>query len=62
MEPVSENIRLIKRAYWLVKLRWAAILFVGAATYVSRNYLGIELQDVPLYVIAILLAVYNLIV
>ncbi|MFB0552791.1 MAG: sensor histidine kinase [Phycisphaerae bacterium] len=59
MEPVSENIRLVKRAYWLIKLRWAAILFVGAATYVSQNFLDIELQDVALYAIAILLAVYN---
>ncbi len=59
MEPLSENIRLVKRAYWLIKLRWAAILFVGAATYVSQNFLDIELQDVALYAIAILLAVYN---
>jgi signal transduction histidine kinase len=59
MEPVSENIRLVKRAYWLIKLRWAAILFVGAATYVSQNFLDIELQDVALYAIAIFLAVYN---
>jgi signal transduction histidine kinase len=59
MEPVSANIRLLKRAYWLIKLRWAAILFVGAATYVSQNFLDIELQDVALYAIAILLAVYN---
>ena len=22
MEPVSENIRLLKRAYWLIRLRW----------------------------------------
>jgi len=59
MEPVSENIRLVKRAYWLIKLRWAAILFVGAATYVSQNFLDIELQDVALYGVAIFLAVYN---
>ena len=62
MEPVSENIRLLKRAYWLVNLRWIAIIFVGAATYVSSNFLEIELQDVSLYSIAILLAVYNLVV
>ncbi len=59
MELVSENIRLLKRAYWLIKLRWVAIVFVGAATYVSRNLLDIELQDAALYAIAILLAGYN---
>ncbi|MBC8469804.1 MAG: HAMP domain-containing histidine kinase [Planctomycetes bacterium] len=62
MEPVSENIRLLKRAYWLVRLRWIAIVSVGAATYVSSNLLGIELQNAALYSIAILLALYNLIV
>lgn len=62
MEPVSENIRLLKRAYWLIKLRWIAIVFVGAATYVSSNFLEIELQDTALYCIAIFLALYNLVV
>jgi signal transduction histidine kinase len=61
MEPVSANIRLVKRAYWLIKLRWVAILFVGAATYISCNLLDIELQGAALYGVAILLAVYNLI-
>ncbi|MHC4586771.1 MAG: sensor histidine kinase [Planctomycetota bacterium] len=60
MEPVSENIRLLKRAYWLIKLRWIAIVCVGAAIYVSSNFLEIELQDAALYSIAILLALYNL--
>ena len=60
MKPVSENIRLLKRAYWLIKLRWIAIVFVGAATYVSSNFLEIELQDAALYSIAILLALYNI--
>jgi signal transduction histidine kinase len=62
MKPVSENIRLLKRAYWLIRLRWIAIVCVGAAIYVSSNLLGIELQDAALYSIAILLALYNLIV
>jgi signal transduction histidine kinase len=62
MEPVSENIRLLKRAYWLIKLRWIAIVCVGAAIYVSSNFLEIELQDTALYCIAILLALYNLVV
>ena len=60
MEPVSENIRLLKRAYWLIKLRWVAIVFVGMATYVSSNFLEIELQDAALYCVAIFLALYNM--
>jgi len=35
------------------------MVFVGAATYVSHNLLGIALQDIALYGIAIFLAVYN---
>ncbi len=62
MEPVSENIRLLKRAYWLIKLRWIAVIFAGAATYVSSNLLGIELHDAALYSIAIFVALYNLII
>lgn len=60
MEPVSENIRLLKRAYWLIKLRWIAIVFVCSATYVSSHLLKIELHDLALYSIAIFLALYNL--
>ncbi|MCP4257235.1 MAG: HAMP domain-containing histidine kinase [Planctomycetes bacterium] len=60
MEPVSENIRLLKRAYWLIKLRWIAIVCVGTAIYVSSNFLDIELQDTALYSVTILLALYNL--
>jgi len=60
MEPASENIRLLNRAYWLIKLRWIATVFVGTATYVSSKFLEIELHDTALYGIAILLAIYNL--
>jgi hypothetical protein len=60
VEPVSKNIRLLKRAYWLIRLRWIDIVCVGATTYVSSNLLGIELQDAALYSIAILLVVNNL--
>jgi hypothetical protein len=60
VEPVSKNIRLLQRAYWLIRLRWIAIVFVGAGVYVSGNLLGIELQNAALCSIAILPAVYNL--
>jgi signal transduction histidine kinase len=59
MEPVPENIRLLKGAYWLAKLRWIAIVYVVVGTYVSRHILAIDLNEVALYVIAALLVVYN---
>jgi signal transduction histidine kinase len=62
MEPVSENIRLLNRAYWLIKLRWIAIVFVASATYISSKYIKIELQDTALYGIAVILALYNMVV
>ena len=61
MELASENISLLNRAYLLIKLRWIAKVFVGTATYVSSNFLEIELQDIALYGIAVLLALYNLV-
>ncbi|MHC4510448.1 MAG: hypothetical protein ACYTAO_16085 [Planctomycetota bacterium] len=59
MEPVPENIRLLKGAYWLTKLRWIAIVYVVVGTYVTHNMLGVNLNDGALYVIAGLLVVYN---
>jgi PAS domain S-box-containing protein len=62
MEPETQNARLVQRAYWLIKLRWIAIACVGIGTYLSSNVLAIELQDLAIYGIAALLALYNLIV
>jgi PAS domain S-box-containing protein len=60
MEPVTQNARLVKRAYWLIKLRWIAIVCVGISIYLSSSVLAIELHDLALYGIAVLLALYNL--
>jgi signal transduction histidine kinase len=60
MEPIPENIRLLKGAYWLTKLRWIAIVCVVIGTFVSSSILAITLHDVALYVLAILLSIYNI--
>jgi signal transduction histidine kinase len=60
MEPVPENIRLLRGAYWLTKLRWMAIVCVLVGTCVSSKVLNIALRDGALYVIAALLSVYNI--
>ncbi|MFC1633304.1 sensor histidine kinase [Planctomycetota bacterium] len=60
MEPVPENIRLLKGAYWLTKLRWIAIVYVVIGTYVAGNILTISLHEVALYIIATLLILYNI--
>jgi signal transduction histidine kinase len=62
MEPLAQNIRLVKRAYWLIRLRWMATVFVVLATFFSYNILSITLEVFSLYSIAILLALYNIII
>lgn len=61
MEPAPQNTRLVKRAYWLIKLRWIAIAGVSLATFFARNILDVSVQDVPLYCIAAALILYNII-
>jgi PAS domain S-box-containing protein len=60
MESMTRNARLVKQAYWLIKLRWIAIACLVFGTFLSSNILAIELQDKAIYSIAILLALYNL--
>jgi signal transduction histidine kinase len=62
MEPVAPNVRLVRRAYWLIRLRWIAILFVAAGTFVGSKVLDVKLHIYALYGIAVLLALYNTIV
>ena len=60
MEPVPEEIRLLRGAYWLTKLRWIAIVYVVVGTYISSNILAISLNEIALYIIAALLTFYNI--
>ena len=60
MEPVPENIRLLRGAYWLTKLRWVAIICVFIGTCISSNVLNVGLRDGALYAIAALLSMYNI--
>jgi signal transduction histidine kinase len=60
MESAAANTRLIKRAYWLIRLRWAAAVSVAVGTYICSNLLHIAMHDRALYTIALLLAFYNL--
>jgi signal transduction histidine kinase len=62
MEPLSENERLVRRAYWLTRLRWVAIVSVAGGTFISSHLFSISIQEWALYVIAGVLAVYNTVV
>jgi PAS domain S-box-containing protein len=60
MGSVAQNDRLVKRAYWLIRLRWIATVCVAIGTCFSRGVLAIQLQDLVLYGLAVLLALYNM--
>lgn len=59
METILDNQRFVKRAFWLVKLRWYAIfLFICIAGVVIQLY-DVSSQKLPFFVIGIFLLGYN---
>ncbi len=61
MENLLKSTSLIQRAYWLIKLRWAAIGALASATFVASQFMGFSLPVSTLYTIAVILLVYNFI-
>ncbi len=61
MVPVPQDTRLAKRAYWLIKLRWIAIIGVCSVTFFTHNVLRVGMRDIPLYCIAAALILHNII-
>ena len=59
MESVVETTTFIKRAHWLIKLRWIAAACVAGGVFFSSNILSVSLKEGHLYFIAGLLVVYN---
>jgi signal transduction histidine kinase len=60
MESLLKSTRLIKRAYWLIYLRWVAIVTLVAATFVASRLMGVSLEVSVLYGLSLLLLAYNL--
>ena len=59
MEYLLQSTSLTRRAFWLVELRWLAIVALAAATFVASRWLGVELPVQRLYRIIGLLVLYN---
>jgi signal transduction histidine kinase len=59
MEYLLQSTTLTRRAFWLVKLRWLAIMALGAATFVASRWLGVVLPVQRLYRIIALFLLYN---
>lgn len=61
IDILNPNLALVERLFWLIKLRWIAILGVAFTTTVTYWVFGIPIGIVPLYWISLWLAVYNFI-
>jgi len=59
MEPLPRDARLARRAYWLIRIRWIAIIGVVLATFVASRIMRIPVNQLALFCIAGVLTVYN---
>jgi|WetSurMetagenome_2_1015567.scaffolds.fasta_scaffold08230_4 signal transduction histidine kinase len=53
------NLRIVRLAYWLIRLRWFAILGIFIAYYLAKHSLHITISDLPVYIIILLLILLN---
>ena len=58
MHPV--NLRIFRLAYWLVRLRWYAILGIMVAYFTAISFLHITIWILPVYIIIIFLIILNI--
>ena len=59
MTPATDNATLIRRAFWLIRLRWIAVVVLVLGTLFLHDVLGIAVEATELYAVAVLLAAYN---
>ena len=53
------NLRIVRLAHWLIRLRWFAIVGIFIAHYVAKHFLHITISDLPVYIIIVLLILLN---
>lgn len=61
MTIITREQRLYARAYWMVSHRWLAIVALALLTWLGTNLFDFELNKLGLYLLAICLAIENLI-
>jgi len=59
MEGLLQSTSLVKRAYWLVRLRWAAIGVLMMSTLVASRVFYVLLPAHKLYIMSGVLVIYN---
>jgi signal transduction histidine kinase len=61
VEPVAHQERLTRRAHWLIRLRWIAILLTCSATFIAHSLWGVPQQHLALYAVGFVLVLENII-
>ncbi len=61
MESLLKSTRRIHSAFWLIKLRWAAIAVLGIGTFFAARVMHVSLPENKLYFITGILFFYNFI-
>ena len=61
MKSISYNNRLVRRAYWLVKVRWIAIAGTCFVIFIAGNVLCVSVQSTKLYCATAMLILENVI-
>ena len=59
MEPLPQKERLVRRAFWLIRLRWIAVIGLSVTTFVAHPITKIVLPLIPIYSLAGVLVLYN---
>jgi signal transduction histidine kinase len=60
MEVLLETTRLTKRAFWLIRLRWLAILALCIAVFFANSFLNVSLPTRKLYILTAVVFLYNI--
>ena len=61
MDPLPQDKRLVRRAFWLIRLRWVAVIGLCVTTFIASRLFTIGIQTTAVYMIAGVLALYNMI-
>lgn len=59
MEPLPQDVRLVRRAFWLIRLRWVAVVGLCATTLVADRIMSVRLHAAAIYTMGVFLALYN---
>lgn len=59
MSSLPQNAKLVRQAYWLIRLRWIAVVGVCFVVFGANKFLDINVQAFRLYCVAGVLGFYN---